>query len=78
MTPINNKFSYFLALPVAEEDLRQYLHDPVEALPPAVSDLLPQVGIVLAPFLERGLTANQRCGGVRKTAGAEAAFFRAR
>src|SRR5436853_162525 len=33
MTPINNKFSYYLALPVAEEDLRQYLHDPVEALP---------------------------------------------
>jgi len=56
MTPINNKFSYFLALPVAEEDLRQYLHDPVEALPPVVSDLLPNVGIVLAPFLERGTT----------------------
>src|SRR5580700_9493778 len=56
MTPINNKVSYFLALPVAEEDLRQYLHDPVEALPPAVSDLLPNVGIVLAPFLERGST----------------------
>jgi hypothetical protein len=54
MTPINNKFSYFLALPVADEDLRQYLHDPVEALPAAVSDLLPGVGIVLAPYLERG------------------------
>jgi hypothetical protein len=56
MTAINHKFSYFLALPVAEEDLRQYLHDPVEALPPAVSDLLPNLGIVLAPFLERGST----------------------
>ncbi len=54
MTPITNKFSYFLALPVAEEDLRQYLHDPVEALPPVVAELLPRVGIVLAPFLERG------------------------
>lgn len=54
MTPINNKISYFLAFPVAEEDLRQYLHEPVEALPPVVSDLLPPVGIVLAPFLERG------------------------
>src|SRR5579863_9849033 len=53
MTPINNKFSYFLALPVADEDLRQYLHDPVEALPAAVSDILPGVGIVLAPYLER-------------------------
>jgi hypothetical protein len=54
MTPINAKISYFLALPVADEDLRQYLHDPVEALPAAVSELLPSVGIVLAPFLERG------------------------
>jgi hypothetical protein len=54
MTPLNNKFSYFLAFPVAEEDLRQYLHDPVEALPAAVADLLPGVGIVLAPYLERG------------------------
>src|ERR1035441_9522696 len=56
MTPINNKFSYHLAMPVAEEDLRQYLHDPVEALPEVVSELLPKVAIVLAPFLERGST----------------------
>lgn len=54
MTPINTKISYFLATPVAEEDLRQYLHDPVESLPAAVSGLLPNIGVVLAPFLERG------------------------
>lgn len=54
MIPIDTKFSYFLAVPVAEEDLRQYLFDPVESLPASVSDLLPKVGIVLAPFLERG------------------------
>jgi len=59
MTPINNKFSYFLALPVADEDLRQYLQDPVEALPAAVSELLPGIGIVLAPFLERGTARAQ-------------------
>jgi hypothetical protein len=56
MTPINDKFSYHLAIPVAEEDLRQYLHDPVEALPAVVSDLLPKIAIVLAPFLERAST----------------------
>jgi hypothetical protein len=54
MTPINNKFSYFLVMPVAEEDLRQYLHDPVEAVPAAAVELLPRIEIVLAPFLERG------------------------
>src|SRR5579872_3252203 len=56
MTPIDNKFSYFLVFPVVEEDLRQYLHDPVAALPEAVTELLPAVGIVLASYLERGST----------------------
>jgi hypothetical protein len=55
MTPVNNRISYFLALPVADEDLRQYLHEPMEALPPSVSELLPPVGIVLAPYLERAV-----------------------
>jgi hypothetical protein len=54
MTPLDNRFSYFLEFPVAEEDLRQYLHDPVAALPAEIAGLLPQVGIVLAPYLERG------------------------
>jgi hypothetical protein len=56
MTPVNTRFSYFPMFPVAEEDLRQYVHDPVAALPAAVCDLLPKIGIVLAPYLER-LTA---------------------
>jgi hypothetical protein len=54
MTPIDAKFSYFLVFPVADEDLRQYLQDPVAALPEAIAALLPKVGIVLAPYLERG------------------------
>jgi hypothetical protein len=53
MIPLNRKFGYFLILPVAEEDLRQYLHDPIAALPQTVCDLLPETGIVLAPYLER-------------------------
>jgi len=53
MTAVGGKFAYFLEEPVAEEDLRQYLHDPIEALPPTVAELLPRIGIVLAPYLER-------------------------
>ncbi|MGD1071334.1 MAG: hypothetical protein ABSB15_14430 [Bryobacteraceae bacterium] len=56
MTPVNSRFSYFPMFPVAEEDLRQYIHDPVSALPAAAVELLPRIGIVLAPYLER-LTA---------------------
>ena len=55
---LNDKFSYYLAFPVAEEDLRQYLQDPIEALPGVVSELLPQIAIVLAPYLERGASRN--------------------
>lgn len=56
MIPINEKFSYYLSYPVAEEDLRQYLQDPIEALPPVVADLLPALAVVLVPYLERGAT----------------------
>jgi hypothetical protein len=54
MTPVNDKISCSIMLPIAEEDLRPYLHDPVAALPPAACAILPKVGIVLAPYLERG------------------------
>jgi hypothetical protein len=53
MTPVNKQFSYFPLFPVAEEDLRQYVHEPIEALPPALCELLPKIGLVLAPYLER-------------------------
>ena len=54
MIPITNKFSYFAVAPMAEEDLRQYLNDPIAAIAPAVGAVLPSVGIILAPYLERG------------------------
>jgi hypothetical protein len=53
MIALSPKFAYFLEEPIAEEDLRQYLHEPIEALPAPVLELLPRVGIVLAPYLER-------------------------
>ena len=53
MTPINSRFSFFPILPVGEEDLREYVHDPIAALPKGISELLPPSGIVLAPYLER-------------------------
>ncbi len=53
MTPVNAQFSFHSLFPVADEDLRQYVHEPIEALPPALCELLPKIGVVLAPFLER-------------------------
>lgn len=54
LIPVTSKFSYFATLPIAEEDLRHYLGDPIAAISPAVVSLLPAIGILLAPFLERG------------------------
>lgn len=54
MIPLTGKFSYFATLPVAEEDLRQYLNDPIAAISPAIVAALPKVGIILAPYLEKG------------------------
>ena len=54
MIPLTNKFSYFLTMPMADEDLRQYLNDPIAAISPAIIATLPQMSILLAPFLEKG------------------------
>jgi len=54
MIPLSSRFSYFSTLPVAEDELKQYLNDPIAALSPALVALLPKVGIILAPYLERG------------------------
>jgi len=41
-------------MPVAEEDLKQYLHEPISALPPGVSAALGRVAVMLVPYLEKG------------------------
>ncbi|MGO9229132.1 MAG: hypothetical protein ACLPXM_04325 [Terriglobales bacterium] len=53
MIPLTAKFSYFSTLPVAEDEIKQYLNDPIAALSPTLVASLPQVGIILAPYLER-------------------------
>lgn len=54
MIPLTSKFSYRSILPVAKEDLGQYLNDPIAALSPAIVAGVPQIGILLAPYLEKG------------------------
>jgi hypothetical protein len=54
MIPVTAKFTYFTTLPIAEEDLRQYLNDPIAALSPAIAAELPGIAVILGPYLERG------------------------
>ncbi len=43
MIPLSNTFSYFCAsVPMSEEDLKEYLEEPVAALPPGTAAALLQ------------------------------------
>jgi len=52
--PLNHAFSYFCTPSMAEEDLRQYLQDPIAALSLVICVDLKKVGFVLVPYLEKG------------------------
>ena len=55
MIPLSKNFSYFCAsVPMSEEDLKEYLEEPVAALPPTIAGALPKISILLVPYLERG------------------------
>src|SRR5260370_9743855 len=61
MIPLSNTFSYFCAsVPMTEQDLKEYLEEPVAALPQAIAGVLPKISILLVPYLER---ANGRDNG---------------
>ena len=54
MIPLGNRFSYFfIALPFGEEDVKEYLEEPIAALPPTLLGLLPKLSVCLVPYLER-------------------------
>ena len=55
MIPLSNTFSYFCAsVPLSDEDLKEYLEEPIAALPAAIQARLPKISIILVPYLERG------------------------
>jgi hypothetical protein len=54
MIPVTSRFGYFSTLPIAEDDLRQYLNDPIAAISPTIVSQLPPIGIILAPYIEKG------------------------
>ncbi len=54
LVPINHRFSYFFAaLPSSEEDVQEYLREPVAALPSSLLGDLPSISVLLVPYLER-------------------------
>lgn len=54
MIPLSSPFSYYCAsVPMSEEDQKEYLEEPIAALPPKISAALPKISILLVPYLER-------------------------
>jgi hypothetical protein len=54
MIPLSSKFSYFfIALPLGADEIREYLEEPIAALPQSVLAILPKVSVLLVPYLER-------------------------
>lgn len=53
MVPLGRGFAYSAVMAMAEEDLNEYLHEPIAALPPLVCEAVGPVRIVLAPYLIR-------------------------
>lgn len=52
--PLSNTFSYFCAsLPMSEEVVKEYLEEPIAALPALLAAMLPRISILLVPYLER-------------------------
>ncbi|MGH9609701.1 MAG: hypothetical protein ACRD34_08500 [Bryobacteraceae bacterium] len=52
--PLSNTFGYFCAsVPMTEEVVKEYLEEPVAALPVSVAAMLPHISILLVPYLER-------------------------
>jgi len=53
MVPLGRGFSYFAVAPIPDEDLREYLHEPIAALPSLVCDAIAPIKVILVPYLER-------------------------
>lgn len=58
MIPLGSRICYFCAaVTLSEEDLREYLDEPIAALPPVIAARLPEIRILLVPYLQKGETA---------------------
>lgn len=51
---LGHTFSYYCAIPpLTEMESREYLNEPIAALPPAVAEALPKILVLLVPYLEK-------------------------
>lgn len=67
LIPVNRQFSFFQAgTSLGEEDVREYINEPIAALPAGIASRLPRVSILLVPFLEAGRKEKENGEGAAK------------
>jgi hypothetical protein len=72
--PLSNTFGYFCAsAPMSEEAVKEYLEEPIAALPPSLAATLPRISILLVPYLER---SGDRGSGKKKKSRSSASLER--
>ncbi|MBV8553768.1 MAG: hypothetical protein JOY54_20910 [Acidobacteriaceae bacterium] len=65
--PLSNTFGYFCAsVPMSEEVLKEYLEEPVAALPSFIAGMLPRISILLVPYLERAAERGAKSSARKK------------
>lgn len=69
MIPLNATVAYYCSTgPMSEEDLKEYLKEPVAALPPSIAATLPKLSILLVPYLARKTKASEYVSAERPPA----------
>lgn len=53
MVPLSNRFAYFSIVPLGEDEVKEYLEDPIAALPPGLQSGLTRVFVIFVPYLEK-------------------------
>lgn len=53
MVPLSSRFAYFSVVPLGEDEVKEYLEDPIAALPPALQSGLTSVFVIFVPYLEK-------------------------
>lgn len=51
---IHERISYYSSLPLEPDQVRQYLNEPIAAIPKTLLEHLPPLRLVLVPYLEKG------------------------
>jgi hypothetical protein len=60
MIPLSARLTYFSAVPLGDDETREYLHEPVAALPPGLRTELPAISVLFVPFLERAAGGREK------------------